>query len=333
MFILNLLFTAKLDINEHITVNFNSFIHILGLIILGVILFIGGNLLDKYLFSDIENKKIRKIRKVIFIIFAILYAVFCITWVIAVRPYIIGDQGHVCDLAQTFFNGDLEEYFPKMSYAGVPMSRYMEAYHQQIPLAVIYSIFFRIINSPTREAIRALNVIGIALIVFCLYKITKELSSRYEINRVRLFTLIFTFISLPMLGTFVYGDIPSLSLCLLTVYFMIKYTKDKNIKYAIFGAISSMFSYMLRMNSLIYIIATVIYLVLKLFAGINKEDWKENLIKIGIIIGYIVITILPASLIKNYYLAKYDMDKYKAYPNISYFLMAMEEGPRANRVV
>ena len=45
---------------------------------------------------------------------------------------------------------------------------------------------------------------------------------------------------------------------------------------------------------------------------------------------YIVVSILPSSLVKNYYLDKYDMDKSKAYPNISYFLMAMEEGPRAN---
>lgn len=296
-------------------------------------MFIVTKLLDKHLFPDTENEKRKKLRKLVFIIFAILYAIFCITWVITVRPYIIGDQGHVCDLAQTFFNGDLEEYFPKMSYAGVPMSRYMEAYHQQIPLAVIYSIFFRIINSPIREAIRALNIIGIALTIFCLYKITKELNSKYEINKVRLFFLAFTFISLPMLGTFVYGDIPSLSLCLLTVYFMIKYTKEKNIKYAIFGAASSMLAYMIRMNSLIYIIATVIYLVLKLFEEKKQNKWKENLIKIAIIIGYIIITILPAALIKNYYLAKYDMDKEKAYPNVSYFLMAMEEGPRANRVV
>lgn len=333
MFILNLLFTANLDKNEHITISFNSFVYVLGLILVGVVLYIGTEALDKYLFSDLENYKRKRLRRILFIIFAIIYAVFCISWVIAVRPYIIGDQGHVCDLAQTFFNGNLEEYFPKMSYAGVSMSRYMEAYHQQIPLAVIYSIFFRIMNSPIREAIRGINVIGIALIVFCLYKITQELSKKYEINKTRLFFLIFTFISLPMLETFVYGDIPSLAMCLLCVYFMMKYTRDKNIKYAIFGAISSMFAYMLRMNSLIYIIATVIYLSLKLLEEIKELSWKANLIKLGIIIGYIIITILPATLIKNYYLTKYNMDKSNAYPNVSYFLMAMEKGPRANRLV
>lgn len=298
-----------------------------------MLLYIVTELLNKYLLTDLENHKKKKFRRILFVGFAIMYVGFCITWVIVVRPYIIGDQGHVCDLAQTFFNGDLEEFFPKMSYAGVSMSRYMEAYHQQIPLAVIYSIFFRIMNSPIREAIRGINIIGIVLIVFCLYKITKEISKKYETNKTRLFVLVFTFLSLPMLSTFVYGDIPSLALCLLTVYFMMRYTKDKNIKYAIFGAISSMFAYMIRMNSLIYIIATIIYLILVLFEKVNEKTWKENLIKTGVIIGYIIITIVPATLMKNYYLAKYNMDKNNAYPNVSYFLMAMEEGPRSNRLV
>ena len=86
----------------------------------------------------------------------------------------------------------------------------------------------------------------------------------------------------------------------------------------------------MRMNSLIFIIATVIYLLLSLFKEIKANSWKKNLLNIAIIGMYIVVSILPSSLVKNYYLDKYAMDKSKAYPNISYFLMAMEEGPRAN---
>ena len=45
---------------------------------------------------------------------------------------------------------------------------------------------------------------------------------------------------------------------------------------------------------------------------------------------YVCISILPASFIQNYYLNKYNMDKNKECPTISYFLMAMEESWRGN---
>ena len=206
----------------------------------------------------------------------------------------------------------------------------MQAYHQQISLAFVFSILFKIIHFDQFMILRGFNIICNLLIVFALYKICKQLSKKYKTNKVLLFTLILTFISLPMLATFIYGDIPSLALCLFAVYFMMRYTETKEIKYPIFASLLTMVAYMMRMNSLIFIIATVIYLLLSLFKEMKANSWKKNLLNIAIIGMYIAVSILPSSLVKNYYLNKYDMDKSKAYPNISYFLMAMEEGPRAN---
>ncbi|MCI8620687.1 MAG: hypothetical protein HFJ50_02450 [Clostridia bacterium] len=285
-------------------------------------------LLNKYLFDENESKK--KIRKYLLIIICIIYGGICIAWVLTHFPGIVGDQGHVCDLAQTFFNGDLEEYFPKASYAGVPMRRYMEAYHQQIPLSAIFSVHFKLIHMPFRESLRVYNVISILLISLCLYKITNELSKKYEINKVRFFFLIFTFLSLPMLSTFVYGDLPSLLLCLVAVYLVMRYVETKKLKYIMIASISTMFAYMMRMNSLIYIIAILIYLGLNIFKNRKENKLKQNLIEIAILLGFILITVMPAKLITNYFLEKYDMDKENSYPNVSYFLMAMEEGPRYN---
>ena len=39
---------------------------------------------------------------------------------------------------------------------------------------------------------------------------------------------------------------------------------------------------------------------------------------------------MPSNFVKNYYINKYNLDKDKAYPNISYFLMAMEKSDRGN---
>ena len=180
------------------------------------------------------------------------------------------------------------------------------------------------------EVLRVLNIISNIVIVITLYKIIQQLSKEYRTNKILFLILILTFISLPMLVTYIYGDIPSLALCLLSVYYMIKYVRTKKIRYAVFASIFTMIAYMMRMNSLIFIIATVIYLLLNFFKDFKKIVWKERVINLTIVVIYIIISIVPTILVKNYYFGKYNLDKNKIYPNTSYLLMAMEEGPREN---
>lgn len=321
--ILNLVFTAKLDASEHISINYNSFIYTIGIIASGIIIY----MLTKKANGHIETKENKKR---ILIIAVIAYIIFNIIWVILVNPPIVGDQIHACNLAQTFYRNNLEEFLPDMTYAGIPLGQYMQSYHQQISLSFVFSMFFRIIHFDGIGILRALNVIGNILMIVALYKIGKQLSKKYEINNVRLFILILTFVSIPMLSTFIYGDVPSLALCLFAVYFMMKYAETQKIKYPIFAAILTMIAYMMRMNSLIFIIATTIYLILNLFKEFKNKKWKENLISVSIILMYIAISILPAGIVQNYYLDKYNMDKKAEYPTISYILMAMEESWRGN---
>lgn len=327
--ILNLIFTANLDASEHITINNNNFIYVIGVILLSGIIFISTYFANKLLYKeDLEKQK--KVRKILFISTIILYAIFNILWIILVRPPIVGDQIHACNLAQTFYNNNLEEFLPNITYAGIPLSQYMQSYHQQISLAFVFSMFFRLIHFDGIGILRGLNVIGNILIFVALYKIGKQLSKKYEINNVRLIALIATFISLPMLTTFIYGDILGIGLCLFAVYFMMKYTENKQIKYAIYASLLTMIAYMMRMNNLIFIIATVMYLLFYLFKELKNTNWKENLLKVAVIVSYIFISMLPTTLVQNYYLNKYNMDKEAEYPNISYFLMAMEESWRGN---
>lgn len=328
--ILNLVFTANIDAGEHITIKYNSFIYIIGIVFTAALIYFITKTANNHLYKYVEDKRKKKIRKILLIIAIAIFIIFNIIWVITVRPAIIADQIHACNIAQTFYRNNLEEFLPDLTYAGIPLRDYMQAYHQQISLAFVFSLFFRIIHFDGIGILRSLNVIANIFIIIALYKIVKQLSEKYKTNKVLLFTLILTFISLPMLSTFIYGDIPSLALCLFAVYYMMKYTKEKKIRYAIIASILTMIAYMMRMNSLIFIIATTIYLVLNLLKGITKKGYKENLVNIFVIIIYIIIAILPSNIVKNYYLDKYEMDKTKEYPNISYILMAMEESWRGN---
>lgn len=327
--LINLIFTAKMDISEAVSLEYNNFFYLIGVILFTLLLFYITNKLDKLMYKD-DSEKTIKMRKIIFIISIVMYIIVNIIWVIAVRPPIVGDQIHACNLAQTFYRNNLDEFLHNLTYAGIPLSEYMQAYHQQISLAFVFSMFFRIIHFDGIGVLRALNVIGNIAIVFALYKLNVQLSKKYKTNKVRLLFIILTFVSLIMLNTFIYGDTPSIALCLWAVYFMMKWIETDKIKYPIFATIFTMIAYMMRMNSLIFIIATVIYLLLSLINNIRKRTIKENIIKVGVILLYVIISILPTSLVQNYYIHKYNLDGSKEYPMISYLYMAMEESWRGN---
>lgn len=327
--ILNLIFTTELDASECTTTVFNNFIYIIFVVVLAILICFVAKIINENLYKDDSEKK-QKIRKHLFITTLIIYILFNIIWVLVVNPKVVGDSVHVCNLAQTFYRGNFEEFLPNLTYLGIPLREYMQVYPHQISLAFVYSIFFSIIHFDIMEVLRILNIIGNIAIVIALYKINNQLSKKYKNNKVLLLTLILTFLSLPILLTFIYGDIPSLALCLFAVYFMMKYTETQNIKYPIFASIFTMVAYMMRMNSLIFIIATVIYLTLNLLKDFSTKECKKNVLNIMVLVAYIAISIMPASLIKNYYFAKFNLDKNKTYPIISYFLMGMEESPRGN---
>lgn len=325
--IINLFFSAYLDVSEHVTINKNNIIFIFGIILIGILIYKITNLINNYIEKKISSKKIKNI---LFAFSLIIYIVANIINIIIFNPPIVGDQIHAYNLAQTFYNGNLEEFLPNLTYAGIPLSSYMQKYHQQISLAFVFSIFFRIIHFDGIGILRVLNIIGNIFTFIALYKIMNQLSKDYKVNKILGIILILTFIPLILLNTFIYGDLLSLGLSLFSVYFMMKYTETKKLVYPISASIFMMIAYMMRMNCLIYIIATVIYLILDIIKNYKINTKKEKIIQCLIIILYIILSMIPTTLVQKYYLNKYNLKQEEAYPNISYFLMAMEESWREN---
>lgn len=324
---LNLIFTANLDASEHITINYNNIFYIIGLIATSLIIYFVSDVLNKYLYKDDKKKKLRKI---LFIIAISIYIIADILWTIFVRAPIVGDQVHINSMGQLFYRGYDEEIINSNTYAGIPLGEYIQAYNQQIPQAFLYSIFFRLIHIDEFGTPRALNVIAIIIILVAIYKIGNMISKKHKVNKVRLLVLFLTFLSLPMLSTFVYGDIPSLAFALLSVYYMMKFVYYNSVKYFVLSTIFSMIAYMFRMNSLIFVIATIIYLLFNLFMNITSKTAKENIINVLAIIVFAIVSIFPTQIVNDYYINKYNLDKSKAYPNTSYILMGMSESWRGN---
>ena len=330
LFVLNLLFTSNIGESEKISIKSNSIIYIIFLILFVIGIFF----LTEWINKKFSNKE-EKIRKRILLISNIIYFILCILLIIFLRPPIVGDQIHACNLAETFYTGDNEKYLPNTTYAGVSLFDYMQGYYQQITLAFMLSLIFRIMHFDEISLLRILNIVSNLVIVIYIYKISKQISDK-EDNKSNIFRpmfIIYTFFSLFLLNTFIYGDIPSLALSLIAIYQIMKYGKDNEFKHIIFAGILMSFSYMFRMNSAIFVIAISIYLLLNLFYGIKEKTiitLKDFSIKFLLIILFIAITLFPAVIVKKYYIKKYNLDKSKQYPLISYFLMGMEESPRCD---
>ena len=315
--ILNIDYNTVINAEEIAKVNFNNWLILLGLVLLTAIIYLSAIMLKRYC------KKIKK-KYLIFGLVILIYVLMQVVWINVRVAKPAADQYTTYQLAIAMKENQLEDSLNNsLIYEFKYPHLYFERYSQQFTLAFVWSIMFKILNSTDVLIPQYFNIFSNALLAITIFLITGEISKKYKVNKYLSLILYLTFISLPLLATFVYGDLSGLSFAMLGVYFIMKYTRTRKIKYAIFSSISTAFAYMLRMNILIFILAMIIYLILDLIS--KKESLKHYIIKILVIIGFIIISILPASLTKTYFCNKCGLDKSKNFPTTGYILMGMSE--------
>lgn len=267
-----------------------------------------------------KNPKDKKTKIIIIVSVLIAYVIFQILWIHLRQALPIFDQQNVYEAAVKIYENKTEE---------LKNSQYLELYPQQLTLATIYVGIFKIANSTNLIILQYLNAIANTMTILGVLLITKQIGKDYKISKVKTLVISLLFITLPLLSTFVYGDLLSLPMSIFSIYFIMKYSEKNKNRYAIISAIFMAIAYMLRMNNLIYIIALVIYILLDILKTQNKNI--RNIIQKSIIlILFIVISILPANLIKTYWQNKLELDKAKSFPTIGFICIGMEGGDRAN---
>ena len=139
--VLNILFVTNIGESEKVSITSSSIFYIIFLVLFTVGIYFFTEWIDQK-FSNVEENT----KKRICLISKVIYFILCALLIIFLRPPIVGDQIHACNLAETFYTGDNERYLPNTTYAGIPLFEYMQAYYQQITLAFMFSIFLRIIH-------------------------------------------------------------------------------------------------------------------------------------------------------------------------------------------
>lgn len=307
VFLLNTMFTSYIsdDISEKVTRQSNSIL----MIVVATIMVLGISILLK------KVKKInKKLQIVIICIVVILYLVGQIIWIQIRQSTPVADQKQVYDTAVNMYKGNWEK---------LKVNKYLEMFPQQLTLATVYSIVFKIFGEGVK-VIQYCNAVANTFSLIAILLIAKQISKKYEVNINKTLFLMSTFLTLPMLSTFIYGDFISLPMCLFAIYFIMKYGESNKIRYSIISAIFISLAYIERMNNLIYIIALLVYLVLDI---LNAE---KKLIKIPVILAFIIIAVLPTSIIKTVIQSKLEFSKDEVFPTTGFLCMGMGESSKAN---
>lgn len=314
VFLLNIFSISKMNISEQLDIKLYSVIGLLTNIIIILMIL----LVSKFFKKRLDGLS-KLIKTSILVVLLTLYAALQVYWINIRDANPAWDQLWTYETAVKIFEKDYKNVY----------DAYLQLYPQQLTLATLYTVIFKIFKSTDIVILQYTNVLANIFTVLGILLITKQLGKKYNTNQYRPFIITLGFVMLPLLSTFIYGDIISIPLCLFGIYFIMKYSEKEKKYYLFLSAILIAIAYMARMNNLIYIIAMSIYLLLDLFEFKNKSI-KNTLMKSFFIVLFIISTILPATIIKSYWQEQMNLDKEKTILIETYLCMGMNESSKAN---
>lgn len=282
IFVSNILFqtTVSYDDAERVLIH-----HVLGSgifsLALGAVLLFVLVILRKHL-EKLQERKL-------FLFFSIFYGVIALFFILNIDMVLRADAESVALAAVQLGRGDLDTF----RYG------YLNLHPHQIGLVVydaILDIFSR--NHAIQFIMNYIFIIGTN---YYLYAISKHLFDDHFTN---LLTIVFSFCFLPQFFFifFAYGNVPSFFFLTVAFYHLLKFTTTRHFKPMVITILCAAAAVFLRKNTLIGVIAMIIFLVLDMF---KKYTPKHLLIIALLIIG----TLLPSNMVYSYYAQKAGVEK------------------------
>ncbi len=307
LFLFNIMYKSAVINSAENVLNQYLKLHEIIYIIIGSIILI----LFLWLFS---KNKINK--RYLIIGLLVLYAILSFKWINYNNIVPVDDSKEVNNAAISIVNN---------GFQSLRNNAYIEKYPHQLGMILSFSLIYKIFSTTNYELIQYLNVVANLLTIYGLYLIINLICQKKEKKFVSIiyFTLILTFVPLALLSTFVYGDYIGLALAVYAIYFIIKYQKNNNWWNLFLSGILLSFSYIIKSNYLIFILAIAIYMFLNILK--NKKKYLINSI---LFIIYLTIAILPNTLIKTIGVNILNYRQEEALHNITYICMGMYESSR-----
>ena len=240
----------------------NVIVNILLMMVIGIIIYFLNSLLCK-----IKHKRI------VVILFFIIMIFLGACWNSFIKAPIKSDQLQVLNDAKMFAENN---YKPLDDYS------YLYQHPLQLGITVFESLIIRIFKVNYENVFKVINVISITIALFFLYKIAniKVDSHKEEYSSYTFLILMLSLLVIPFYTVVVYGNVVGFMFIIISIYFLVKYLNNNNLKNIFLSVIFAFISYLLKSNYVIMIIAMILALIID---TINKFKWK-NLVYISLMI-------------------------------------------------
>lgn len=241
-------------------------------------------------------------------VFCVISVVFSVYWVSAASTSPQGDQHAIILCAEEFAAGD---------YSRLEKGEYVGIYPQQLGLISFTGILFDLFGVGNYRAFQYFNAHMVGLLIFSGYQIIKKLTKGNK--RIELFYLLMMSVCVPLYCyvPFVYGEIGSTSLVMFAAWMLLSAFDKFSYAKIILMSVALGFAVQLRKNALIFVVAFLIVLLIRLFRGVKKQD-------IIAVCGALLGVILFQACI-DYTYGKLTPEDSQATPNIAYIAMGVND--------
>ena len=216
-------------------------------------------------------------------------------------------------------------------YSDFDVGEYLFVFPFQTGTVLYFRLLSFLFGNMNHVAFQLVNCLWIALTYYFFVKIAEILwegvqdACPYK-GHVAFMGILF----LPYLlyATFLYGTVVGMAFALLSFYMMLRYEQNPKIQYLLLCGLSMGIATVVKSNYMIFMIAEVIYLLLKFMSDI-KEGLKLNLPKLVLIIVLLGFFILGRSGVDAYIKSMNGGAEVKGIPMTAWIAMGLQDGKAA----
>lgn len=264
---LNLTYDSEIPtlVNDNVLINI-----LLIFVTIGIIYFL-YNFIKKYI-----N------RNVLLVLSVIACVGFSIIWVLSSNVEPDADQTAVCLFAH---------YFNDLNYFGLNRGEYVGIYQQQLGLISVIQLVYKIFGDNNYRSFQLINTLFIGLFIVSNDMIIRNSNIKYKEDAEIIFLILAsTFIPLFIYSDYVYGEVMSIGTISLCCWMISSYLNNEKLYKLIMVAFSGFFACYVRLNSIIFVIAAILVLLVSLITNFNR---KKLFLLISVIMAAVLLLIIP----------------------------------------
>ena len=247
----------------------------------------------------------------IVVIAAMIYvAVISVFWVSICYVVPRADGDALCLIAELVMQGDYET----MAFPG-----YMAYNPHQYGLLAVIQILFHLFGMQNYHAFQYMNALCMPLLFYSGYQLLLLIYGKLEII---LYYIVFflSFLPLFLYVPYVYGEIASITFSMVVMWQAVRYCKTGKRTSWIWGTLAAIFAYIIRMNSLIVLVAVGIMLLVYAVRATKPQA------AVWLLVMFLAVFLANGG-IRAYYEKVSGLEIVDGIPYLSYVLMGLHDGP------